>query len=289
MGMPFALIPAEPPSRPPPLEFRQKRAGRVVSFAVFLLMAVGFAAAPELVLDETPWPARAFAYWMAFWTGLVALMMKSGAIGVLKPGAWLLRAGPDGLRINLRSHKNYRFDSGDPTVVVIPRRAIKALRPVSEQGLRPHWPRAGTMREVRVKRQYLDILTDRAGLPEVEAALDAESERWSPRRLGIRSRNKTMGVRVIEGGILRLEWRGNLNRITPDLDAAVKTLRQWYRIAEESRPIDKPVADLRDDEREGRILELAERGDTVAAAALAGELYGMDMTAARNFVENLRR
>ena len=40
-------------------------------------------------------------------------------------------------------------------------------------------------------------------------------------------------------------------------------------------------------EREGRIIELVESGDTIAAVRLARDVYGYDLTEAKMFVDGL--
>ena len=89
--------------------------------------------------------------------------------------------------------------------------------------------------------------------------------------------------------MLRIEWRSPSDIVTPGIKKAlVKLKEEGIRI----ETLQKEVIDLTCDRTnpkrmEDNILHLAERGNLLAATKLARQAYGLSLTEAKVFVEDL--
>lgn len=272
MDQPFAIVAAaEVPPRPGEWTCRQRRVRHVLLFLVLAGLGGGLLALPSLA-EDVPTPAAVVAYFVGGWTALIALLVRGSAAGVLSAMNWRLRAAPDRIAVNFRSYQNAHFPQS-PHVVLLPRTAIRAVRPFRQKVEAPFG---------RGVRRYtveaLEIVLRRESLPEIEAALQEESRRMGRGLLGVRSRSNHAPVRV-DGNVLRVYWRSPHDALTPGLDEALGQLARWY-------PTQAPgLAEPLDPE--AQLLELARAGDRMGAVHLASRLYGLDLTKAKQFVDEL--
>lgn len=271
---PLAIVAAaEAPPRPGEWLCRERPLRHVVVFGLFAALAAGLLALPSLIA-ATPTAGRVLAYGFGGFCLLLALLTRGGALGALGASAWRLRAAPDGLTVNLRSYLNHHFAADSPCVLRLPRSAVRAVRPFRQE------LRAGHGDSVRRhKVEALDIVLRRAAAPEIEDALTAERRRMGRGLFGIRSRNGHEPVRL-DGAVLRIYWRSPHDALTPGLDETLAQLARWFPT--QAAPLPSGVRDP-----EADLLDLARAGDRLAAMQMARELYGMDLTEAKNFVDAL--
>ncbi len=267
-------------ARPAPVEVRQGWAvATVFAMLVCTAVALGGLAAPFLVPEQKFWIAAIGGGWLAAWFGLFALLLRLRLRRARAPGGWVLRAGPEGLQVNLRSFLNAGFDPADPTVLVVPRRRVRWLRPVTLDAASSHTNEAGIHR-FKERRWLLDIALDADTAPVAEA-LRLESGRRTKGRIS-RGRHLHHTVEVTPDGLVRVIWRDRRNRLTPGLDEALRLLRPWFRFAEPGREAAPAPSD------EDLLLAAVQRDDLIEAVKLARAVYDLDIGAARNFVESLR-
>ena len=95
--------------------------------------------------------------------------------------------------------------------------------------------------------------------------------------------HKHYPVKLLDSGILRLEWNG----ITPGIGKTIKILGKRLGRQPEEHTRAKHWHELEGKEVDDRILDLAERGKTIEAAAMAKIKYGYSLTDAIKFVDEL--
>lgn len=215
---------------------------------------------------------------------LLVLWMYSGMIRArFRSTNWLVRTAADGLYVKFRSYLNHHFAGDEPTVAFIPYREIRRARLVRETHHLPDSDRRGTT----TRRHQLVELELREDAPELDAALAAERRAKGPSESrwygSTSSRYRHYPVRMPSPRLVEIEWgvvpgAGELLRVLAP-HTGVDTLvvvRDDARLKALSRP-----------EQERRLLELAERGETLAAVAIARTLYGYDIAEAKRFVDGL--
>ncbi|GEM_PF-5655655 len=257
--------------------------------AVFAAIAATAIVAPYFgfTSDERPIAAVVAGWWIGGWMALFAKFLLRHARSARAAHGWVLRLSRDGLQVNLRSHLNLHFDQQAPAVLVMPRRRIRWLRIVDERGQRAQVASSDRLQQTTIRRRFLDIACDTE--PElIQAALTEERQRTGPGLFG-RSRYKNSAVRWLDDErVLRVAWRDETNRLRPSLEAVEAFLRPLFRFAADS---DRREADIRSigrAEQEDRLTAMVARGDDLEAIKLARLLYGMDLTEARRFVQELR-
>jgi len=200
-----------------------------------------------------------------------------------RPTNWLVRATDDGLYIKFRSYLNYRFPTDQLTVVFIPYHAIKSARVVRERRELPDYdasPRGGS---VTVQRATTVVLHLTGDATPVTKAIDDEVRRITGRdRPSTRYRHAP--VRMSSANALELDWA-----VVPRASALVALL-SGHGVPTETADATTDYAHLERltrDEQEKRLLELVEKGNTIAAIQIARRLYGYDLTRAKQFVDGL--
>lgn len=276
------LVPAceAPPVERGGLEVRQAWLGAA---AIGTAMAVGAIAGVALpAWYGAPWVGWAIGVWCTLWLGLFALLMLTAAARARR--GWVLRAGRERLAINLRSYLNTGFPAEDATVLVLPRRAVRWLRVVEQDGRMVQVRDAG-VREQPFRRLYLDVAVDG------DTGFIAEALR---RERGRRARSKRGSSRFLHSPVLltpqgrvRVAWRDQNSRLLPRLAVARAALARWFRFAEDETEAEAALATLSDRELEDRILAMALRGETFEAAKLARLRYGLDLKEARDLVRGM--
>jgi hypothetical protein len=279
LKMTYLRLKDVPPPAPNELVARQSRIMRTITFVITLALFIG------VLLIPAPSPARYVLWFIAAFLFLIVWL--SGRMLQRSFGSqnWLIRATPARVLIKFRSFANAHFDETDEVVVELRGAEIESIGVLKENWLRPRGEyRAptqdrSTSLEFRLKGLDLDELSQR---------LAAERSNMGP---GARSKTRygDAPVRVVDG-ILRVQVRGSTTYITPSPRRLAEGLSKLMKI--ELRDLRKQKLDLAnpsDDqtELENQILELAERGDRIAAMTLVRERYGCSLAEAKKMVEEL--
>jgi hypothetical protein len=229
------------------------------------------------------------AYYVAAVLFIVLLIFQKLITARFRPSNWLMRMTDHGLFIKFRSYLNNHFDEHDLAVVFIPYSEIRSARSVKERREVPDQDgqhRPGTTTKTRQTVEF-ELAGDSTPLAR---ALARERERiFSKSVIGagrVSTRYQHLPVHLATPRLLQIEW-GVVPGAQILLDALTRhTLVQTpAAIAKDFVNLDK----LTSEEKEARLLELVESGDMIGAVTLARRLYSYDLTAAKQFVEELAR
>ena len=200
---------------------------------------------------------------------------------------WLVRMTDDGLFIKFRSYLNCHFAAQDYTVVFLPFAEIRSAKQVDDV---LHVPdRDDNNRPIQTLRKRRSLELELAGdSRQLAIALNSEKENVRA-RTRIRAENPStryhhFPVELAAPDRLRIEWC-----VVPSaqtiLDALIR--HTLVRPAEQSARDVGALEKLSRAEQEAHLLELIESGETINAIAAARRLYGYDLAAAKDFVEQL--
>jgi hypothetical protein len=231
--------------------------------------------------------------WLGYYIGAVILILllifQNLITARFRPSNWLLRATDHGLFIKFRSYLNQHFDDRDLTVVFFPypeissARAIKDIHKVPDRDESNH---AGTTTKTRHAIE-LELTADCTALAKL---LANERDRVFAKSVvgagRISTRYQHLPVRLTGPKRLRIDWgvipnaQTLLGRLThagavPDHTVIANDFTQLEALSRE--------------QQEARLTELVESGDAITAVTLARKLYSYDLTAAKQFVEQLAR
>ena len=231
--------------------------------------------------------------WVAYYIAavpLIFLLIFHKLISArFQPSNWLLRVNDHGLFIKFRSYLNNHFDDRDITVVFIPYAEISSARLVKERQEtldRDAGNQAKTSTRVR-RRVEFELAEDATPLAR---ALASERERLFGKSVvgagRISTRYQHVPVRLTSRKILSVDWG-----VVPSALILLERLKRHTSI-KDAADVSKDFANLDQlgpAEKEARLRELAESGDMMGAIALARRLYSYDLSAAKQFVEELMR
>ncbi|HEY0009821.1 MAG TPA: DUF308 domain-containing protein [Tepidisphaeraceae bacterium] len=199
---------------------------------------------------------------------------------------WLLRVGASGtISIKFRSYLNWRFSDQEPQVIVLVSSEITSARRVTAR--RVTSSRDSTQFE---SQEYVELALH----PPIDSAL-AEALRDERAHRGFGKRHRTRyhhaPVHLIEGNILRLNWRTAYDSIVPNVAAALDALRPLVPIeADATADEDYSVAALSalsPEEQKQRLIRLAQVEDMKAVTTVR-KLYDYSLADSRKYVEELR-
>lgn len=265
-----------------PRDATMRRFGVSAAPALLMLLGVLWPAAPVVMIGRARWPFDALE-WSVLVVGgaivggvwlLCVLTMWWSFRAAVRREAWVMQAAADGVYLKFRSYLNHHFDPEAPTVVFLPWAEIERAGRVTEILERTRTD--GSTETLRKSWLELRVRADVAALAE---AVDRERREPGPERvtLGVRSRGRAhhVPVMVAEPGVIRAEWhgRGMLRALAGEV--AIEASR-----AIPLHPADRAVED--------RILDLLERGETIAAIEVVRDAYGLTLTDAHAFVHGLR-
>jgi len=259
---------------PPAVESYQETAWRAL--VAGLLLLVSGAALVLWPLAEEGWRLS----WPVALLGLPALVVLLVARVALRsffasrrPESWRLRWDAEGLYLRYRSYLNNRFPADTPAVLHLPRREVAWLKARRETLDTPDQHGQWGLNRTH---HWLEIGLRRLDPAPITAALSAEAKLRGPKGW----RFNDFPLSITRDGTLRLQLRHP--------EAALERLRRYYplALAEDTRSGD--FAAMSHDEKEDHILALASAGDTMAAVKAARELYGLDLTAAKQLVDDLQ-
>jgi hypothetical protein len=200
----------------------------------------------------------------------------------LSPDNWVLRIGPHGVTVRLRS-----WWVGGGGVVQLAWSEIE-LAGRAEEVVRE---RRGTGRRAsRWVRRSLDLVVRAPGADGIGLAL-LEPEPKRQRRIGVRVRVRDTPVRWIEGepghGALRVTFGARNAATAPSLNAALDLCARHVTITDPIRLDPGRVRDLDDKAFEEHVIGLVDAGNTLAAVRAVHERTGCGTTEARRVVDGL--
>lgn len=199
----------------------------------------------------------------------------------LQPSNWLLRCHQSGILIHFRSYLNWKIPSDEPEVVGFDYAEIATAKIVKEKRLSPG---LGNDRNTQV--QWLTFLHLTLRNPDT-TDLETEFQRGTNLKANGIMISHDYPVQLQPGDIVELRWSGG---IKPSVRKAIDCLRQHVKIVEaESRKTDLThKRDSKPEEEDGKILELARRGDEFGAIKLTRMVHGCSLSEAKDFVEQLK-
>ncbi len=223
---------------------------------------------------------------------LGGFLFLSSALAALKPTNWILRAGPAGLYIKLRSYTDHRLPRSDAIVLHIPRRAVRRLHAHEEQArhLNPSRDDVSAEDDTLTRQHYLEIEAYGDAFAGVGQRLETERSLYGPTVIkGVTSKAKGSAISLRDGSILRVDWKTKRSRLTPNLREAMAYLSNDYVVGQEQTSRQAPIRTLSQDGQEARLLDLVEQGNITDAIILARDIYGFNLTEAKAFLDDLQR
>ncbi len=241
-----------------------------------IILAVGFGL---LVFgwSKSVWPAYVVAAVIFFYLWIIHRLI----LARFRPANWLLRLDDDGLFVKFRSYLNDRFPESDRTVVFLPFAEIRSAKFIREKReLEDLSERSGTTIKIR-KYLELEVSSDCRPLSE---ELAKERDRVFKGKAISSARYGDFPVRVIAPDRVQIDWT-----VVPGVQTMLDALTRHtlVRPAEASSKDFVNLEKLSREQQEARLLELAESGDKIGAIAMARRLYSYDLTAAKQFVDEL--
>lgn len=229
------------------------------------------------------WPLMAGA-WKSPWLfsivclgALIVLLIGRFALRTFfasrRPESWRLRWSPEGLYLRYRSYLNDRFPADTPTVLYLDGREVGWLKARKETLETPDGKGSWSLSR---KHHWLEIGVRNVDLATIREALAREAKLRNSRG----GRVNDFPLSVTREGTLRLQLNA------PDTAAHLLRLNFAVLLPEVSSSLNFEKMSLA--EKEDHVLALAAAGDTFAAIKAAREVYGLDLSDAKAFVEELR-
>ena len=221
------------------------------------------------------------AHWF-FWgvlavaAALLVPLFLANALAKFRSTNWLVRLGPDGLWINLRSYQNHHLPEA-ATVVHLPYAEIASARRHLETWTTPAEPNsyAGTY----WKQESLELSLVSGDTREIARALADERGRRAV------VRGKHQAVTVPAAGVVRIGWRGHDNDVAPPLTRVLEELGRHICVDEPTRTDRGDWVKLSDAELDELVAELVRSGDDLEASQLLMRRRGYSATEAHKIVE----
>lgn len=260
------LLFSQGPTRIQAMFFRNARLpyaiGLALSVLAFAAMVWGY------THDKLSFIILLFAVLPAFLIWLLSYTLYKACL----PTNWILAIGTDMLWIKYRSYLNSHLASEDPQLVTVCFSEIESAADVIRT---EHTRKSGNNRRTTSYR-FLDLTLHQPISGELKEALKAErqKQRW-----------QACPLSVTGPAVLRINIRG----MHPGCKHLLQQLAQnGITITPQKREFEdftKPVSDKK--QLEEQILGLAERGHKIEAVELARQRYGMNLTEAKQFVDEL--
>jgi hypothetical protein len=231
--------------------------------------------------------------WLGYYIGAVILILllvfQNLVTARFRPSNWLLRATDHGLFIKFRSYLNHHFDHRDLTVVFLPYSDIRSARAIKEINTVPDREDGGPT-GITTKTHYtieLELAENCTGLSKLLAnerdRIYAKSVVGAGR---VSTRYQHLPVRLTGPNRLRIDWG-----VVPNAQTLLERLTHASAVPDHIVIANDftQLEALSREQQEARLTELVESGDTITAVTLARKLYSYDLTAAKQFVEELAR
>lgn len=248
----------------------------IVACPVYFVVDAISTSGMKWLADLTWWGWALASPVLAVVVGLWFLIIsgsRSTVLACFRSTNWVIKVALTGVYVQFRSHLNYHFPGDDATVVFVPFSEIDAVQRTRHGSIR--FDSSGNKQEETTS--YLDIHLKGVDIEPLKRAVARESA-MKPQKKGFSSmRFNHVPVRVVDGQAIRIEWRGNRMIEALKRYVDVRPARRTG-IGHEAKP---PGVDE-------QITELVEKGDTIGAARMVRCEYGMSLTEARTFVDELQ-
>jgi hypothetical protein len=214
--------------------------------------------------------------WCAVWAALLEHWILADALAKFRSANWLLRLGPDGLWINLRSYQNGHLPEA-ATVLHLRYEEIASAHRHLDTWSTPSEPssNAGT----HWKQESLELSLVSGETREIAKALAEERGRRAT------IKGKHQAVTVPAAGVVRIAWRGNNNDVVPPLTRVLDELSRRVKVDEPTRTDRAHWRELSEAELDELVAQLVRSGDDWEAAQLLKRRRGCSATEAHQFVE----
>lgn len=249
---------------------RQSRVRGLVGGLVACVLLIGFVFL--LQYRGVPW------YGWGVSAVLVALLVPwfvADAMAKFHSANWLVRLGPDGVWINLRSYQNRDLPEA-VTVVYLPYKEIHSARQHIDTWTTPASPPARTL--THWKRESLCLSLASNATREIAKLLADERNRRAP------VKGTHQPVTVPAAGVVDIAWRGHGNDVTPPLTRVLGELSQRVNVTDPTRTDRGSFWDLSDADLDELITHLVRTGDNLEAVQLLIRRRGFSSTEAHNFI-----
>ncbi len=214
--------------------------------------------------------------WCAVWVALFVPWILADALAKFRSTNWLLRLGPDGLWINLRSYQNGHLPEA-ATVLHLPYEEIASAHRHLETWSTPSEPSSTT--GTHWKQASLELSLASGETQEIAKALVDERGR----RAVIRGPHQA--VTVPAAGVVRVAWRGPGDDVVPPLTRVLDELSWRVQVDEPTRTDRAHWCRLSEAELDELVAQLVRSGDDLAASQLLKRRRGCSATEAHQFVE----
>lgn len=197
---------------------------------------------------------------------------------------WIMKVAQESVTIKFRSYLNAHFDSNDVQIVEISLRDVQWVRRVSENIELPHefYSDGG---EPNIKNAYLELRLKDVATSILATYLKEERLTKGPKRGCSHGWVNHYPVRIVSDGLIQIEFK----EITPGIKMALKLLGEQIPIqSDESIKLDlNSYKEKSDQEKEAKVLQLAQMGSTINAIGLAKVFFNLNTTQAKERLETL--
>lgn len=207
---------------------------------------------------------------------LLVAWFLADALAKFRSANWLLRVGPEGVWINLRSYQNRHLPKA-ATVLHLPYHEIASARRHLDTWSEPAHPNSTMGRHWKQESLELSMVSGETG--KVANALADERGR----RAVIKGTHQA--VTVPSPGVVRIAWRGHGNDVVPRLSRVLDELSQRVKVAEPTRTDRAAWTHLSEAELDDLVAQLVQSGDDMAASQLLIRRRGCSPTEAHKLVE----
>ena len=193
---------------------------------------------------------------------------------------WILLIKPNQILVKFRSYCNSHYPQEDPQVVSFQPREIEYAR-ITKQKMISYGKRNSKTLSFH---SFLDLCIMRQDLSPLKQQITYEHN------VKMQSVNSAhYPVSIAGEHIVRLEWRSHHDYVTPGLKKALAALSaEGIKIESlHKETIDLTITPTDKNVMETKILRLAERGEKIAAIRLTRKVYGLSLSEAKNFVQEL--
>ncbi len=267
---------------------KERWLSRLLNTIVFLVITLGAAGGGltlvylwlnDLALQELGGVGVFFGVLFCLIFGLVGYTFLCAG---LQRSNWLLRVRPQELVIKFRSDMNTRLPEPHSVVVSLAYRQISWVRKTREWVQKYSLNTSSGPSKYRAYFLDLKLQLEKEGLEQLRQAIDTEI-RYKP-GAGKPALFHHYPVRL-DGEVLRIQWWGALR---PKLDATIDLLQNHVQVEQElDLSVDFRQAISPTDAKQ-KVLELARRGELLAAIGLARRFHNLSLAEARAFVEELK-
>ena len=180
----------------------------------------------------------------------------------------------EGVYLQFRSYLNHHFPDEGPTVVFLPWTEITACQKTIHHTKGTDSDGDTVTRAAR----YLDLHLKHTDTEALRKAIAKETARKRQGKERSKMRFHHAPVQVPEPGVVRVEWRGS--KMLKALQSQV-TVRPQRRTGVGHDDTDTPI------DFDAQIISMIEQGEHMPAVRTARHHYGMSLSEARDFVDDL--